>query len=63
MSDTPWGEGGGAGENLQIQRETGQKFGGIFKMGNILEVNALKNDIGLMAKTYFFVIPDTRNTR
>ena len=32
-------------------------------MGNILEINSLKNDIGLMAKTHFFVIPDTRNTR
>ena len=46
-----------------LERETVQKFGDIFRMGNILEMNALKNDIGLMAKTYFFVIPDTRNTR
>ena len=27
---------------LQFQRETGQKFCGIFKMGNILELDALK---------------------
>ena len=35
------------------------RFSDLFRMGNVLEVNALKNDIGLIAKTYFFVIPDT----
>ena len=36
-----------------LERETGQKFGDILKMGIILIKNALKNDIGLMEKPTF----------
>ena len=49
--------------HLQFQRVTGQKFGGIFNLGNIFEKNALKIENGLMAKISFFIIPDTRNTQ
>jgi len=44
---------------LNVGAKKGQTFGGIFKMGNIFEIYALKNDIGLMTKTYFSVL----NTR
>ena len=43
--------------HIQFQRETGQKFGDILKMGIILIKNALKNDIGLMEKPTFLYYP------